>query len=466
MEINDQNLAQLRALFLQTLNPDNAIRKESEKYLNSIEIQPGFSIVLLHMVSLLSASSTPEDMAIRQSSSVLFKNFVKRRWAPPEDEEAKTASVPGGDRESIKNHLVDLMSTTPPDVQKQLAEAVAIISKYDFPDKWTGLLPQLVDKLHAGDVSMIKGVMLTVNSIMKRYRYSQKSDSLYGEIILCLQVFQVPLLETFKSNSNRIDALVNDKVQLTVALETQRLMARIFFSLNWQDLPEYFEDNIAIWMTEFGKFLSYKNPLLLNADESYDSGPIEKLQIAIVENLNLYATKYEDEFTPYLGHFTKIIWQLLLEVGEQPKFDILATSSIKFLTSVCSKQMNVPLFTDEVLREIIEHIVVKNLTATEADEELFEDNPTDYIRKDMEGTDQDTRRRSASELVRGLLKFFNVKISQLCVTYIGAMLEQYRTTMDWRAKDAALHLVLAVAVMSTSANMGAGQNFSLHCTKL
>ena len=55
------------------------------------------------------------------------------------------------------------------------------------------------------------------------------------------------------------------------------------------------------------------------------------------------------------------------------------------------------------------------------------------------------------------MKFFNVKVSQLCVAYINHMLEQYRSTMNWKAKDTALHLVLAVAVMSTSANMGAGE---------
>jgi exportin-2 (importin alpha re-exporter) len=110
-----------------------------------------------------------------------------------------------------------------------------------------------------------------------------------------------------------------------------------------------------------------------------------------------------------------------------------------------------------VLKDIVEHIVVRNLTATEADEELFEDNPTDYIRKDMEGSDQDTRRRSASELVRSLLKFFSAQVSQLCVSYITVMLEHYAKSKDWRAKDAALHLVLAVAVKSSSSVAGAGE---------
>jgi exportin-2 (importin alpha re-exporter) len=123
-------------------------------------------------------------------------------------------------------------------------------------------------------------------------------------------------LESYKINSLRIESLVGDKEQLTTAFEAHRLMTRIYFSFNWQDPPEYFEDNIAIWMEEFGKFLVYKNPLLVNASENDEPGPIERLQAAIVENLNLYATKYEEEFAPYLGHFTKVIWQLLLEVGD------------------------------------------------------------------------------------------------------------------------------------------------------
>ena len=52
----------------------------------------------------------------------------------------------------------------------------------------------------------------------------------------------------------------------------------------------------------------------------------------------------------------------------------------------------------------------------------------------MEGTDQDTRRRAACELVRGLLKHFNAEVSQMCVSYIGQMLEQYRVSMNWKAK--------------------------------
>jgi len=232
-------------------------------------------------------------------------------------------------------------------------------------------------------------------------------------------------------------------------METHRLINRVFFALNWIDLPEYFEDNMPTWMGEFAKVLSYKNPLLVDDSEDSEPGLIEQVQAAVVDNISLYVTKYEEEFAPYLGTFTQLVWQRLMEVSAQPKFDVLATSLIKYLTSVCSKEMNRHLFTDAVLTEIVSNIVVRNLTATELDEELFEDNPTDYIRKDMEGSDQDTRRRCAVELVRGLQKFFGEKVSQLCIGYIGSMLETYQATQSWQAKDAALHLVLAVSVKAT-----------------
>lgn len=399
MEVNDQTLATLRDLIVGILSSDNVTRKSAEAYLQSTESQPGFSILILTLIKHLALSNDPKDVAIRQTASVLFKNLIKNRWKPIEDDQITPIAL--GDRDLIKTHVIDLMCITPSDVQNQLAEAVTLISKHDFPNNWEGLLPQLVSRLGSSqDLFVTKGVILTANSIMKRFRYVYRSDVLYAELLICLQGFQVPLLQQYQASSELVTRYTNNKLELVTIFETLRLMSRIFFSLNWQDIPEYFEDNVIAWMTEFAKYLTYHNPILVDEDEESEPGPIEKLQAAILENINLYANKYEDIFIPFLPQFTQVVWKLLIEVGRQAKYDILATSAIKFLTSVGGKQMNMELFTEPVLKDIVEQIVVKNLTATEADEELFEDNPTDYIRKDMEGSDQDTRRRSASELVR------------------------------------------------------------------
>ena len=54
--------------------------------------------------------------------------------------------------------------------------------------------------------------------------------------------------------------------------------------LNWQDLPEFFEDHMAPWMGAFQEFLAYEAPGAAADDEDDDEGPVERLQAAVVEN--------------------------------------------------------------------------------------------------------------------------------------------------------------------------------------
>lgn len=44
------------------------------------------------------------------------------------------------DRLAIKQYIVTLMLTSSTGIQKQLSDAISIIGKYDFPEKW----PQLI----------------------------------------------------------------------------------------------------------------------------------------------------------------------------------------------------------------------------------------------------------------------------------------------------------------------------------
>lgn len=455
MELNEQSLNYVRRILLDSLSPNTIIRREAEKNLIDLEEKKGFTIILLHLINHLSNSNLRDDIGIRQSASVLFKNAIKKRWETLDDE---IITININDKDSIKEYIIDLMCSTPREVQIQLAEAISIISKHDFPAKWMGLLPLLVQKLQTNDLHILHGIMLTANSIMKRFRNSYKSDELYEELLYCLNGFQEPLTAIFVSSSNLLEIHSNNRENMNLVIEILRLIVRVFYSLNWQDIPEYFEDNMNVWMPEFAKYLTYENSLLIDTNELYEPGSIEKLKTGIIENLILYATKYEEMFTPYLGRFTELIWQLLVTIKSEPKYDMLTTVAIKFLTTISSKQMNSHLFTDEVLRQIIEQIIVPNLIATDNDEELFQDNPSDYIRKDIEGSDQDTRRRSACDLVRSLLKFFQEKTSNLCVSYINGLLSEYQSSgqTNWKLKDGALHLVLAVSILSTSLSQGAG----------
>ena len=217
------------------------------------------------------------------------------------------------DKDLVKQNILNLMCAVPNDVQKQLSEALAIISYHDFPDKWQQLLPDMVSKFASQDLHIINGVLRSANAILKRFRYAFKSDALYLQLLFCLNNFAAPFTELFTWACGVLEevAKTGESGKLHMIMETLRLCCRIFFSLNWQDLPEFFEDNMERWMGPFAKLLAFTHPLLVDETEEERPGPLELLRAAVVENVNLYATKYEEEFQPHLNVFATGVWELL-----------------------------------------------------------------------------------------------------------------------------------------------------------
>lgn len=54
------------------------------------------------------------------------------------------------DRETVRQLIVNLMLHSPEAIQKQLSDAVSIIGRYDFPNKWPNLLSQMIEKFATG----------------------------------------------------------------------------------------------------------------------------------------------------------------------------------------------------------------------------------------------------------------------------------------------------------------------------
>lgn len=68
--------------------------------------------------------------------------------------------------------------------------------------------------------------------------------------------------------------------------------------------------------------------------------------------------------------------------------------------------------------QVCESIVIPNIRLREDLEEMFELNWVEYVRRDTEGSDQDTRRRAATDLVRALTAKFPQKVGRplLCAS--------------------------------------------------
>ena len=61
--------------------------------------------------------------------------------------------------------------------------------------------------------------------------------------------------------------------------------------------------------------------------------------------------------------------------------------------------------------QVCEHIVIPNIRLRDDMEEMFEMNWVEYVRRDTEGSDNDTRRRAATDLVKALTARFEAPVS-------------------------------------------------------
>uniref|UniRef100_A0A8C5KQQ8 Exportin-2 n=1 Tax=Jaculus jaculus TaxID=51337 RepID=A0A8C5KQQ8_JACJA len=394
MELSDANLQTLTEYLKKTLDPDPAIRRPAEKFLESVEGNQNYPLLLL---TLLEKS---QDNVIKVCASVTFKNYIKRNWRIVEDEPNKICEA---DRVAIKANIVHLMLSSPEQIQKQLSDAISIIGREDFPQKWPDLLTEMVNRFQSGDFHVINGVLRTAHSLFKRYRHEFKSNELWTEIKLVLDAFALPLTNLFKATIELCNTHANDASALRILFSSLILISKLFYSLNFQDLPEFFEDNMETWMNNFHTLLTLDNKLL---------------QTDLVSN------------------------------------------AIQFLASVCERPHYKNLFEDQnTLTSICEKVIVPNMEFRAADEEAFEDNSEEYIRRDLEGSDIDTRRRAACDLVRGLCKFFEGPVTGIFSGYVNSMLQEYakNPSVNWKHKDAAIYLVTSLASKAQTQKHGITQ---------
>jgi exportin-2 (importin alpha re-exporter) len=384
------------------------------------------------------------DPALRQAAAVSFKNLAKKGWNVEREDGNDGIVISAPDRVTIKSHLVQLMCTVPDQIQAQLSESISLIAAVDYPRNWDNLLPELVQQFNSADPLVLIGVLKTANSIFKRFRYVQRSDELYTVILYTLQGIQAPLLALFKTLGQAVDATPNDAMQLKTRFDALRLVCRIFYSLNYQDLPEFFEDHMAEWMADFAKYLSYKNTILIDDSEEQEPGLVDKLQTAIINNIALYADKDEECFIEYLPEFTKLVWNLLLTTSSYPKHDALATTSIRFLSGLVQKVIHKSLFeSPSTLQQIVLNIVIPNLMFRESDEERFEDDPREYMLTEVEGSDSESRRKCSQDLLKSMCRNFEVETTQICLEHVVTMLGEYSKdpSSNWKAKDAAVRVM-------------------------
>lgn len=427
----------------------------AEQAIKQEEAKPAFSLALLQIVASDSYPTTT-----RLASALFFKNFIKRNWT----DEDGNYKLPESDVVAIKRELIGLMISVPPTIQTQLGEAISAIADSDFWERWDTLVDDLVSRLTADNAQVNNGVLQVAHSIFRRWRPLYRSDALFTEINHVLSKFSSPFLQLLQNVDQALTANQGNKEVLAAHFSTLNLAIKLFYDLSCQDLPPVFEENLGSISALLLKYLTYDNPAL-HTDDDAEAGVLEYVKAGIFESLVLYVQKYEDAFGPHTGQFVESSWTLLTTIGTDTKYDVLVSKALQFLTSVTKIDQYAQSFNnDAILGRVVEQVILPNLSMRESDVELFEDEPIEFIRRDLEGSDSDTRRRAATDFLRQLMEKFEQLVTGVVSQYIQHYLAEYQKdpSENWKSKDTAVYLFSAIAAKGTATAARGVQSTNSH----
>ncbi|CAE7020114.1 Cse1 [Symbiodinium sp. KB8] len=431
-------MGQLAQLLTQTVAGNMQAMKAAEQQLRSAEVQPGFGLVLLELLR-----SGSVEAAARQAGAIYFKNYIRRQWCVE-----GAGGISASDRQAIKQHILSLMLQAPKQVQVQLSAGLEEISITDYPAEWQSLLPEIVQHLKSSqDMSVLKGTMQTAHTVFLKFRAQARSEDLLREVKYTVEGFQETHLAVFTATCRQVLAGGLAADQLIAHFELLLATIGAFFSLNVIDLPEFFEDHREDYFRGFLELLKFQHEAVAGKEQQ---GLLEQVKGAICECLVLYAEKYQEEFMPFLLPCVNEVWSLLVGLDQQEKNDQLVAKGIQFLSSTAATHWPQSPFEDpNVLSGICEKVVFPNVLLRDSDVELFEDNPLEYVRRDMEAADQETRRRSSMDLVKAMGRLNEAKVTEILIGYVKALMSKAASAGAGEAerfKDACIFLCIAMAV--------------------
>ncbi|CAI5439866.1 unnamed protein product [Caenorhabditis angaria] len=433
-------MEQIGLALQETLEADAKVRKTGEERLRQLQSTPGYIIQILQLV--VNEQGAPQ---IRMAAAVALKNFVKRNWgAAPEVEMSQQ------DEEQFRQMLLEAMFSTKANIQEILSNALYLIGQRDFPEKWPELVPYLSKFLSGGDFNHLVASLSSMEQIFRKFRYQSKSTELWRELLKCLLSTQEPLtllLGSMMEVVGRKDQLGADEINQW--LKVLNLIAKVYHSLCAQEIPEYFEDHLQQWMGSFLALMPIECPTQIS--NSGEPAIIDELKTEICEIFTLYAQRYEEEIAPFVPQIIQSVWRLLETTGADTRYDTMVCASLEFLSMVSQRQYYESHFTGEgVLKTLAENVCVQNLLLRQEDMELFEDEPLDFMKRDIEGTDVGTRRRGAIDLARALCRRYEAQM----MPCLGEIVQTLLASNDWIKIDIVYSLITAIAVKSETAKGG------------
>lgn len=425
----DENI--LIQAFNASIGPDNSLRMQAHTYLQSIESFPGL-IPLLFQISL-----NHSTLEIRQLSVIFIKNLLKS-WS--------SLHIP--DKKFLRDHLlIGLSLNIPEKVRSQFEEIAHRVIKHDYP--WEDFIPSIKNGFL--NENLLHSSIVLLYHACKFYEVVM-SDKRKNLIVLIEEFFPklISLLEDLVNSQKDIKFMYIQPilmifwscfyVELPAELATVEVLQRWIWCFkqilvqSLDGLDAFVEDDseqherakTPQWMCKKWAvqiihrfFTRYFNKNYLKNQNLFISEYFQSVWAVDFYNIFLnslftFQTKFIPE--PVLNYYLKYITQTI-------KFDVIFRNMPK-----------------ETIQSLLISVCLQMLRRSQSDEELFQDNPTEFIRKEADlSRAYFTQKHSAITLMQTLCA------TPYILPFFSFICKEFQRPIDCIKKEA---LMLAVGSIS------------------
>ncbi|CAO2607249.1 Ipo8 [Lemmus lemmus] len=384
-----------------TIDPKLRIAAETE--LNQSYKIINFAPSLLRIIV-----SDHVEFPVRQAAAIYLKNMVTQYWPdrePPPGEAIFPFNIHENDRQQIRENIVEGIIRSPDLVRVQLTMCLRVIIKHDFPGHWPAVVDKMDYYLRSPNSGNWLGSLLCLYQLVKTYEYKKAEER--EPLLAAMQIF-LPRIQ------QQILQLLPDASHYSVLLQKQIL--KIFYALVQYALPLQLvtHQTMTTWMEIFRTIIDRTvPPETLQIDE--DDRPELVWWKCKKWALHIVARLFERYGSP--GNVTKEYFEF---------------SEYFLKTYAVGIQQN-----------ISEDVIFSVMCYKDEDEELWQEDPYEYIRMKFDIFEDYASPTTAAQT----LLYTAAKKRKEVLPKMMAFCYQILTdpNFDPRKKDGALHVIGSLA---------------------
>lgn len=443
------DIPQLATILSSTFDPN--LREEAEKKLNEIHKVPGFLTLLLQVVM-----SNDVQIPVRQSGGIYLKNMVSQFWKDRDPSElidgAQPYVIPEQDKVIIRENIVEAVIHAPELIRLQLTVCVSQILRHDFPDKWPGVIDKVNGYLAENSRATWMGALLTLYQIVKKYEF-KKPD----ERQVLHRIMQVLLPQLY----SRFTMVIEDGSQPSV--EIQKQILKIFFALIQYVLPMEVitAQSFGKWMHVFQTVVARDVPQVALEGDGEELAKLpwwkaKKWALHILCRVfERYGTpgsitkEYEQFSENYCKHFSASVTQILLKVLDQYRQKVFVAprvlqQTINYLKNGISNSLHWKVMRPRI-QAIIQEVVFPLMCYTEEDDELWQEDPYEFIRVKYDIFEDFVSPVTAAATLLHTAVSKRKQVLDPTMVFCVHLLNIPAEQRDPRQKDGALHMIGTLA---------------------